>query len=104
MFRLFPGNIADVSTVADLLTRMDLIDEGRVIAAVLDRGYFSLENLVRCKDAGYKVLIAAKMDVSWVKEAAEEVMSDLWDAELVFAAARLGAKQCKRKSNSTTAK
>ena len=59
---------------------MDLIDEGRVIAAVLDRGYFSLENLVRCKDAGYKVLIAAKMDVSWVKEAAEEVMSDLWDA------------------------
>lgn len=80
MFRIFPGNIADVSTVADLLTRVDLIDEGRVIAAVLDRGYFSLENLAECVDAGHKVLIAAKMDVGWVKDAAEQVLSDLWDA------------------------
>lgn len=80
MFRLFPGNIADVSTVADLLTRVDLIDEGKVVAAVLDRGYFSLENIARCLEGGHRVLFAAKMDVGWVKEAAEKVMSDLWDA------------------------
>lgn len=80
MFRLFPGNIADVSTVANLLTRVDLIVEARVITAVLDRGYFSLDNLAKCVDAGHKVLIAAKMDVGRVKEAAEQVMADLWDA------------------------
>ena len=80
MFRLFPGNIADVSTVVDLLSRVDMIDPGRLVAAVLDRGYFSLENIERCIDGNHKVLIAAKTGVSWVKDALESAMSDMWDA------------------------
>lgn len=80
MFRLFPGNINDVSTIVDLLTRIELIDDKKVISAVLDRGYFSLDNIELCINAGQKALFAAKMNVNWVKEAAEEVMPDLWDA------------------------
>lgn len=80
MFRLFPGNISDVSTIVDLLTRVELIDENRVISAVLDRGYFSLDNIELCINAGQRALFAAKMSVSWVREAAEEIMPDLWDA------------------------
>lgn len=80
MFRMFPGNIADVSTVVDLLSRVDLIDEGRLVAAVLDRGYFSLENIERCIDGHHKVLIAAKTGVSWVRDAIECAMPYMWDA------------------------
>lgn len=77
MFRLVPGNITDVSMIADLLTRYDLLTKIQIIAAVLDRGYFSLENLI---DKGYRVLIAAKMNISRVTEAAEDVMPRLWGA------------------------
>ena len=80
MFRLFPGNIADVSTVVDLLSRVDLIDEGRLVAAVLDRGYFSLENIERSIDGHNKVLIAAKTGVSWFRYAIECAMPYMWDA------------------------
>lgn len=64
MFRVFPSNIADVNTVVDLLSRVDMIDEDRLVTAVLDRGYFSLENIERCIDGNHKVLIAAKTGVS----------------------------------------
>ena len=79
MYRLFPGNITDVSTIADLLTRCELLTDNQIVAAVLDRGYFSLENLARCIDKGHRVLIAAKMNISWVVEAAENAMPRLWD-------------------------
>ena len=80
MYRLFPGNITDVSTIADLLTRYDLLTDNQIVAAVLDRGYFSLENLARCIDKVHRVLIAAKMNISWVAEATEDAMPLLWDA------------------------
>lgn len=80
MFRLFPGNIADVSTVADLMTRVELIAPDKIFAAVLDRGYFSLDNLARCIDGGKRVLIAAKTNVSWVRDVIESQMGYMWDA------------------------
>ncbi len=80
MFRLFPGNIADVSTVVDLLSRVDLIDEGRLVAAVLDRGYFSLENIERCIDGHHKVLIAARTGENWVREAIDCAMPHMRDS------------------------
>lgn len=64
MFRLFHGKIADVGTVDDLLSHVDMTDEGRLVTAVLDRGYFSLENIERCIDGNHKVLIAVKTGVS----------------------------------------
>lgn len=78
MFRVFPGNIADVSTVADLLCRVVFLNEKRIFGAVLDRGYLSLSNLCLCLDAGQRVLIAAKMASHWIREAAEDEMTDLW--------------------------
>lgn len=80
MFRLFPGNIADVSTVVDLLSRVDMIDEGRLVAAVQDHGNFSFENIERCNDGNYKVLIAVKNGESWLREAIECVMLHMRDS------------------------
>lgn len=80
MFRLFPGNSADVITVVDLFSRVDLIDEGRLVAAVLDRGYFSLENIECCIDGNHKVRIVAKSGVSWVREAIECAMPHVRDS------------------------
>lgn len=77
MFRLFPGNISDVSTMVDLLTRIELIDDQKVISAVLDSGYFSLDNIELCLHSGQKALFAAKMNVNWVREAAAEVRLEL---------------------------
>lgn len=80
LFRLLPGQIADVTTVQDMLFRFDEINEGkRVFAAVVDRGYFSLENIAKFIDQKSRVIMAAKLDSGWVKDAIESVMTDLWD-------------------------
>lgn len=80
MFRVFPGNVADVTTVADLLSRVEVLQNKRVFAAVVDRGYFSLANIRLCIDGGKRVIFAAKIDSTWVKEAVEEAMSRLWES------------------------
>ena len=70
LYRMFPGQIADVSTVADMLSRFDEInDRKKIFAAVMDRGYFSLENFARFVDSKSKVIVAATMDVKWIREA-----------------------------------
>lgn len=79
LFRLLPGQIADVTTVQDMLFRFDEItDKKRVFAAVLDRGYFSLENLGRFIAAKSNVIVAAKTNVKWINESIEEVMPRMW--------------------------
>ena len=79
LFRLLPGQITDVSTVQDMLFRFDEItDKKRVFAAVLDRGYFSLENLGRFINAKSNVIVAAKTDSKWIKDAIEEVLPRMW--------------------------
>ena len=79
-FRMFPGQIADVSTVADMLLRFDEInDKKKIFAAVMDRGYFSLENFAKFVDSKSKVIVAATMDVKWIREAIEKVITSLWE-------------------------
>ena len=79
LFRVLPGNITDVTTVQDMLFRFDTItDDRRVFGAVVDRGYFSLANLARFIDAGSRVIMAAKTDAQWVRQAIEESMTHLW--------------------------
>lgn len=80
LYRMFPGQIADVSTVADMLLRFDEInDKKKIFAAVMDRGYFSLENFARFVDSKSKVIVAATMDVKWIREAIEKAITSLWE-------------------------
>ena len=79
LFRVLPGNITDVTTVPDMLFRFDEITEKkRVFAAVVDRGYCSMDNIARFIDAGSRVIVAAKTNRKWVSEAIEDALSDLW--------------------------
>ena len=79
-FRMFPGQIADVSTVADMLLRFDEInDKKKIFAAVMDRGYFSLDNFAKFVDRKSRVIVAATMDVKWIREAIEKVITSLWE-------------------------
>lgn len=82
-FRMFPGQIADVSTVADMLLRFDEInDKKKIFAAVMDRGYFSLENFAKFVDSKSRVIVAATMDVKWIREAIEKAITSLWEGSL----------------------
>ena len=79
LFRVLPGNITDVTTVPDMLFRFDEITEKkRVFAAVVDRGYCSMDNIAGFIDAGSRVIVAAKTNQKWIEEAIEDVLSDLW--------------------------
>ena len=44
---------------------------------MLDRGYFSKENLVRFLRGGHNCLMAAKINVSWVSDAIEQALPSL---------------------------
>ena len=82
-FRMFPGQIADVGTVADMLLRFDEInDKKKIFAAVMDRGYFSLENFAKFVDSKSRVIVAATMDVKWIREAIEKAITSLWEGSL----------------------
>ena len=97
LFRVLPGNITDVTTVQDMLFRFDTItDDRRVFGAVVDRGYFSLANLARFIDAGSRVIMAAKTDAKWVRQAIEESMTHLWTN-----VARIPGDSCCPKSRPT---
>ena len=90
LFRILPGNITDVTTVQDMLFRFDEInDSRRVFAAVLDRGYCSLDNLAQFIDRQSRVIVAAKTSYRWVQESIKEVLPRLWLNET-----RISGQQC----------
>lgn len=90
LFRLLPGNITDVTTVQDMLFRFDeLDDKRRVFAAVVDRGYFSLDNIASFIDHKSRVVMAANTNNQWIKDAMESSMHHMWMNE-----ARIAGKKC----------
>ncbi|GAB6276005.1 MAG: hypothetical protein SAMD01599839_05450 [Rectinema sp.] len=56
-YRTLPGNIADVTTIRTLLTDIDLLKLDKV-KLVLDRGFYSEENINDLYHHHYKFLIA----------------------------------------------
>ena len=80
LFRMIPGQITDVTTVPDMLFRFDevIMEKKRVFAAVLDRGYFSIDNLAKFIDSNSRVVMAAKTDSKWVREAMLKDQYMLW--------------------------
>lgn len=90
LFRLLPGNITDVTTVPDMLFRFDEItDKKRVFAAVMDRGYCSIDNIARFIDQDCRVILAAKTNLNWIVEAMEDAMTDMWRPAM-----RIQEKKC----------
>ena len=78
MFRIFPGSVPDVSTVPDMLMRFKELENKAVVAGVLDRGYYSEQNIARlCEEEG-TFLVAAR-DCRLIREAYGRAMKDLWD-------------------------
>lgn len=79
LFRILPGQISDVSTVPDMLFRFNEISKHkkRVFAAVLDRGYCSLRNIQKFIESDSRIVMAAKTNLSWVREAMDEAIPHL---------------------------
>lgn len=82
LFRILPGNITDVTMVQDMLFRFgELTDTSkRVMAAVVDRGYFSSGNIASFIDHKSKVIMAANFSHTWIRDAAEKAMPELWSS------------------------
>lgn len=71
-FRKLPGNIADVTTVFNLLEEMDFLKTGKV-KLVMDRGFYSETNINELYRRHYKFLMSAKKSLKFVGKKLEEV-------------------------------
>ena len=66
-YRKLAGNIPDVTTVRTLLDEIDLLELGRV-KLVMDRGFYSEENINRLYQRHEKFLIGAECSLKYVRE------------------------------------
>lgn len=79
MFRRFAGNVPDIVTMHDLLTRWENIGVSKKIISIFDRGYCSRENLrLLCKNK-HHFIMAAKTDHSFIRDAIEDNLPAFWD-------------------------
>lgn len=79
-YRKLPGNISDVKTVKNLLSDIDFF-EYKKIKLVMDRGFYSEENINYMFHDHLKFLIGAKTSLKYVKFAIDKVRSTIgnWD-------------------------
>lgn len=79
MYRIFPGNVADTTTTQDLIDRLTVFSANRARTVVLDRGYFSTENLALWSGMPlYDAIIAAKVNTGWVWDEINNNMPQYW--------------------------
>ncbi|MBU4486670.1 MAG: IS1634 family transposase [Candidatus Delongbacteria bacterium] len=71
-YRKLPGNITDVKTIQKLLADINFLDMGRV-KLVMDRGFYSEDNINRLYKNHYKFLISTKTSLKFVKTKIDEV-------------------------------
>lgn len=69
-YRKLPGNMTDVKTVQKLLLDLDLLGFHK-IKLVMDRGFYSQNNLQALFEKHVQFLIAAKTQVRWIQECIE---------------------------------
>ena len=79
MFRRFPGNVNDIKTLHDLLTRWESLGLDKAVTPVFDRGYCSKENIRLLNGGGLRFIMAAKTDNSCIRQAIEDHMPEFWD-------------------------
>jgi len=75
-YRKLPGNIPDVKTVKNLLADMDFFDYKK-IKLVMDRGFYSEDNINALYQSHLKFLMATKLSLKYVKTELEKVRSDM---------------------------
>lgn len=71
-YRKLPGNIADVSTIKKLLHEVRYLAIKKPMF-VLDRGFYSGENINALYTHRYKFLLSAKTSLQWVQRVLDEV-------------------------------
>jgi transposase len=77
-YRVFPGNIADVSTIKKLIKDVEFLEINK-LKLVMDRGFFSADNINALYKGHYKFLIASKSNSSFIADtlkAAKEQIKD----------------------------
>ena len=74
-YRKLAGNIPDVKTVKNLLADMDILGFKRV-KLVMDRGFYSVDNINAMYKEHLKFLISAKISLSFIRKELDEVYDD----------------------------
>ena len=75
-YRKLPGNISDVKTVRNLLADLESYGFGKV-KLVMDRGFYSEENINRLYREHLKFLIGGKLSLKFVQAALDEERENL---------------------------
>ena len=75
-YRKLAGNIPDVKTIRNLLADIDFLELQKV-NLVMDRGFYSEENINALYQKHYKFLIAVQTSLRFVKSRLEEVRSSM---------------------------
>lgn len=75
-YRKLPGNITDVKILKQLLNEFDWLGIKK-IKVVLDRGFYSRENINACFTHHQKFLVGVSVRLKYVREAIDEAKGDL---------------------------
>lgn len=75
-YRKLPGNITDVKTVKQLMAEFDVMGYKKV-NVILDRGFYSKENINQLYKNHQKFVIGVKLGLNYVKEVLEEERKNL---------------------------
>jgi hypothetical protein len=75
-YRKLPGNITDVKTVKQLMTEFDVMGYKKV-SVILDRGFYSKENVNELFKNHQKFIIGVKLNLSYVKTVLEQERDNL---------------------------
>ena len=77
-YRKLSGNIPDVKTVTSLVKELDVMGYGSV-KFVMDRGFYSRENINRLYQNHHKFIVAVGTGLSFVKEHMDKVRESIRD-------------------------
>lgn len=75
-YRKLPGNITDVKTLQNMLADIDFLELDKV-KLVMDRGFYSEDNINALFRKHYKFLISAKTSLKFVKKKLDEVCGSM---------------------------
>ncbi|MHC1687842.1 MAG: IS1634 family transposase [Methanothrix sp.] len=80
MYDIFPGSISDVSTLSGTLKKIKAHGIQKYVA-VMDRGFFSLSNLLELMDNEISFIMAAKLQLNDLKQLMTEAQKDIDDVK-----------------------